>query len=233
MGGSRVSICSADAGMGHGFKPRILGQDRRLKSAQIRRWFDTKLSDQCLASLLVGGQRFCLAARPVKSEHQLCPQALSQRMATDGGLQLTDDRAVIPERQLGVDAILECRQVKLVEQLPLSFRPALRKVDQRRAPPQVQGPGQGDNRRGSVSTMQRGSTLPRHRSKAFRIYGVRRSLKYVTTRLGNEHPRLSTRRAIRLEDATKSSHICLEGIRCPVRRAPLPELVDQPFRRED
>ena len=55
-----------------------------------------------------------MAARSVKSEHQLRTRPLAERLLPGQGLQLAHELDVSAERQLGVDPRLQAGQAKLL-----------------------------------------------------------------------------------------------------------------------
>ena len=78
--------------------------------------------DERLPRLAVDLERLGLAARAVEREHLLAAQPLAQRVLGDERLELGDERRVPPERELGVDPLLERREPQLLE--PLDRRAA-------------------------------------------------------------------------------------------------------------
>ncbi len=73
----------------------------------------------------VGLERLRLAAAAVQGEHQLAVQVLAERLLRHGGLELGDQIRVPAERELGLDARLECRPAPLLEAGDLGLRERL------------------------------------------------------------------------------------------------------------
>ena len=55
----------------------------------------------------VDGERVSLAPGAVEREHELTAKALAQRLGADQGLELSDELRVAPEREVGLDPLLE------------------------------------------------------------------------------------------------------------------------------
>src|SRR5262249_25767656 len=78
-------------------------------------------------------------ARPVQREHELSVQALTERVLERERFELADELRVAPERQIGIDALLEHRQPELLEARDLDLRERLvGEVGERRASPERQ-----------------------------------------------------------------------------------------------
>ena len=63
----------------------------------------------------VGGERVRLAPGAIEREHQLAAKALAQRLRGDQRLELADEVGVAPERELGLDPLLEGAPAELLE----------------------------------------------------------------------------------------------------------------------
>ena len=121
---------------GHEVERRVLLQHEPLELLQPRRRVDPELFLQHPPEALERLQRLRMPAAAVEREHQLPLQPLPERMAADEGVELGDELRVTAERQLGVDALLQARQVLLDE--PRLLQPSERLVElgERRAAPQ-------------------------------------------------------------------------------------------------
>ncbi len=88
-------------------------------------------------------QRLGLAVGAVEGEHELAPEPLPQRMPSDERLQLADELSVAAEREVGLDALFERRQLQLVQARDLALCERLvGEVGQGRAPPEGERPAQ-------------------------------------------------------------------------------------------
>ena len=56
-----------------------------------------------------------LPARPVQRHHELAVQPFPKRMRNDQTLQFGNHRVVLAQREIGVDAVINCDQPKFVE----------------------------------------------------------------------------------------------------------------------
>ena len=93
-------------------------------------------STSTAARLLVGLQRFGLAAGLVKGEHQVPMQSLAPRMLGHESAQLADQLARAPEPEIGIDALLDRLEPQLLEPLQLPRQRALQgQLRQGRASP--------------------------------------------------------------------------------------------------
>jgi hypothetical protein len=84
----------------------ILAQDRLLEIPESLAWLNPELVHEALARVAVDAQGLRLSACAIEREHELSPQALAKRVPGGQRLELGDQRVVVPERQLGVDALL-------------------------------------------------------------------------------------------------------------------------------
>ena len=69
---------------------------------------DSELLDEDSAGASVCLERLRLAPGTVERDHQLSAQSLPVGMSTHDGLELGDQRAVAPERQVRIDPVFEC-----------------------------------------------------------------------------------------------------------------------------
>ena len=108
-----------------------------MQPAQLRAGLDADLLHERRARAAVGLQRLRLPPGAIQREHQLPVQALAQRMLGDEPLELADQLAMAPVRELGVDRLRERGQPQLLQPPDLRRRERLvGDVGQRRAPPQ-------------------------------------------------------------------------------------------------
>lgn len=120
---------------------------------QLGRRFQSELSVEDAAELLVGGQGVRLAAAAVHREHQLGAQRLPQGMLGDKRLELSDQRRVLPERQSGLDAALDGGEASFLKARCGELGEGLgRELAQRRSPPEREPAAPGSSVRRSSET---------------------------------------------------------------------------------
>ena len=108
-----------------------------MELAQRFAGLDSELVDERGACVLVGGERFCLAAGAVERNEQQLAQALAQRVFAHERLQLTDELSLPTLREVGVESLLETRKPQLLEAGDLGLRePQLCELGERRRTPQ-------------------------------------------------------------------------------------------------
>src|SRR5262249_28588964 len=96
---------------------RVLGDDPPLEPPQLLTGLEAKLLAGLAARLLVTLQCFALPAGAVEREHLQIAEPLAGRMTVGERDQLRQHLRVAPELELGLQALLECRQTELVEPL--------------------------------------------------------------------------------------------------------------------
>ena len=94
---------------------RILRENPAFELVQRLRRLDAELLDERHACPAVDLERLGLASRAVEREHQLAADPLSERVVPHERLELGEERPVAPERELGIEALLERREAQLVE----------------------------------------------------------------------------------------------------------------------
>ena len=140
-------------GRRHPVKFGFLEEDRLLQAVQLGRRFQSELSVEDAAELLVGGQGVRLAAAAVHREHQLGAQRLPQGMLGDERLELSDQRRVLPERQAGLDAALDGGEASFLKARCGELGEGLgRELAQRRSPPEREPAAPGSSVRRSSET---------------------------------------------------------------------------------
>ena len=98
---------------------------------------DAELLGQDRPRPLVRAQRVGLTARSVQRGHELRPEALAQRMLLHQRFELTDQLRVPAEQQVGVDAVFDRREPRLLESGDHRSRESVvREVDEGGAAPQ-------------------------------------------------------------------------------------------------
>ena len=121
----------------------LVAQDRLLESLEFLARLKTEIIVEKAARASVRGKCVGLALRAVERKHQVTPQALSVRVIADESFQLVNQFGVLPEGEIHIDPILECRDAKIDETLGFGpERPIVADAGVRRAAPQLQGPAQ-------------------------------------------------------------------------------------------
>ena len=100
---------------GRGVERRVRAQDRGLESAQLLAGLQAVLLAQQPPPLAVGRERPGNLPAPVEGDHELRPGALAQGVRGHQAGQLAGELDVAPGAQVGLDAVLPCRQPALVE----------------------------------------------------------------------------------------------------------------------
>ncbi len=105
-----------------------------MQLAELAARLDAELLDEPAAGRLVDLQRVGLAAGAVEGEHELAAQALLQRMLGGEGFQLADQLGVLAEREVGLDALCQAVEARLLQAGDLRLGEGLvAEVGQRRA----------------------------------------------------------------------------------------------------
>ena len=93
----------------------VMVEDRLLERAKLLTRLDPELLVERAADILVGGESVCLTAAAVEREHLVGAQPLLQRVAGDEQLQLRDEIGLAADSEIGVDPLLEQREVQLLQ----------------------------------------------------------------------------------------------------------------------
>ncbi len=143
--GGRLGTSTCDYGGLRGSRRRrqlelgVLPQDGGLDPAQSRAGLDAELLGEELPCAPVKLESVRLAARPVEREHELPARALAQRVLPRQGFELGDELGRAPEREVGLDALLQTGEARLLEPCDLGLGEWLvDEVDERRPPPERQ-----------------------------------------------------------------------------------------------
>jgi hypothetical protein len=115
---------------------RVLLQHLPLELAQGRGRLDPELFVERPPEGLVARERLGLPTRTVEREHVLGAEALAERMLGDQRLQLSDDVAVMPERELGLDPQFDRSKSNLLEPCALVPAEGLGELGERGAAPE-------------------------------------------------------------------------------------------------
>ena len=82
----------------------------RSSSRELGARLEAQLVAEKLAGLTVDLERVHLATGPIQRQHQLADRALPRRMLADQPFELADQPGVLPQPEIGVDAVLQHRQ---------------------------------------------------------------------------------------------------------------------------
>src|SRR4029450_11639817 len=116
-----------------------LGEDPFVQLAELGRGIDPELVGEDLAGPLVGAKRLALSPGAVQGEHQLFPEAFTERMTRRESLELADGLSEFPDRELRVDPFLQCREAQVIEPCRLrSERRLGREIAEGGTPPQIE-----------------------------------------------------------------------------------------------
>jgi hypothetical protein len=175
-------------------KFRGVGEDLRLESLERRRGLQAELRQEVRARPLVGGERVRLAAGPVQREHQRGGQPFTLRVRGNERLEVADERALVPELQLGVDSRFQCREPQLFQAADfcLGERP-VRDFGQRWPAPQFQRVAQELDRTCRLSALQPPTALAQPRRENLRIDSIGRNREAIAARHRFKELRASAR----------------------------------------
>ncbi len=114
--GSGVAPRGGDAGgraRGLGVERRVRAQDRGLEPPQLLAGFQAVFLCQQPPPFAVGRERIGDLPAPVEGEHELRAGALAQGLRSHQAGQLANELDVAPRAEVGLDAVLPCRQPAL------------------------------------------------------------------------------------------------------------------------
>src|SRR4029079_10162836 len=115
---------------------RVMAEDRLLELLQRGAWMQAELLVERPAHVLVSRECLGLAFGAIEGEHLLSAQALAQRMRRDQRLALSDELRATSAQEVGVDAVLQRGELKLLEMGRLGRGDRLGELAQRRPAPQ-------------------------------------------------------------------------------------------------
>ena len=156
----------------------------------------------------------------------MAAQSLARRMLGDQGLELTHQRLVAAERQVGLDAVLDYDQMQLVEpgDLVLSER-LVGEVGQGRPATEFERPSQVLGGAVRVALVERLTPLSGEALEAVGVHLIGIDLERVAAAAGDEHALA--------ELLAKPRDVDLNGLDRRVRRSLAPEFVGDPVGRDD
>jgi hypothetical protein len=143
----------------------------------------------------------------------------------DERLELAHQTAVMTEREVGVDSVLERGQPRFLQARDLAPSERLvREIGERLAAPQPQRRVQQLAGAGSVTVGERVTRVRHHRLEALGVDLTRRGRKQVTATTRQEH--------LVAHCLAQMRHIPLQRFRCRRRRSLAPQLIDQTIARD-
>jgi hypothetical protein len=194
--------------------------DLPLQLPELRARLEPELLRQATACPLIGSKRFGLAARAVEREHQLTQEPLSLRIVLDERFELGYQLPPAPEREIGIDSVLERDQPPLLQPLRLSLREGLvQEICQRRSPPERKGRAQGLARFGSLALREPCAALCQEPLEPLEIELVRLDVKHVA--------RGAPCKPVVTERLAKAGNVVVDRVRGRRRRPLSPDAVDQ------
>src|SRR5262249_20113537 len=114
-----------------------LPQDAHFQLPQRLTRLEAELVPQPCCASTVRRERLGLAPRAVQGEHEALQQLLAERMLGDKRFQLRNKLAVMSQRKLCVDPVLESHEPSLLQTRGRSLGPRLEaQVGERMAPPE-------------------------------------------------------------------------------------------------
>jgi hypothetical protein len=112
----------------------ILVEHRLVQAPQLWTGLDPQFPDELLPRVGVRVQRLCLPPGAIQRKHLLPAQPLAQRMGGRQRGQLAREFAMAANREVGIDAVLQGRQSKLLDTRDLGLqRRLIGQVGERRA----------------------------------------------------------------------------------------------------
>jgi hypothetical protein len=197
-------------------------QDPALELAQLRPRLDAELAGQPVAGLLHRVERVGLAAGAIEREHPLAHEPLAQRVIAGEVVELGQKLRAGPAFEVGLDALLDCRQPPLLEPLGLGIRERLvEDVGERRPAPHGQRLVEKPRRDGRVAARAR----PLERLfEAVEVELARSDSDQIAGRPAQQ--------PIGAQQAPKPRDVAVERLRRAGRRLVAPESRDQPVARD-
>ena len=215
------------------FEGDILGEDGPFQLLEVPTRLDPELIDEHAPGVAIGLQCLRLTPRSVQREHVRPPQPLAIRMLGDQAFQLTGERDVMTQFQVGCDAVLERRRVQVVQGADLGLRELLvGQIGERRPTPQRQRLAKtlrGDSRLPSVEGR---STACDPVLEALEVELARRHAQLVAGGARHEETTVLPGGKLGLERPAQPRDRHLECLRAALQPLFIPELRDQPVARD-
>ena len=113
-------------------------EDGSLEALELIVRLEPELLVQQPPARAVDLERVCLAAAAIEGQHQLAAQTFPQWLLAHEPLELGNQLRVAPQRELGLDPLLERRQPLLFQPRSLGAGEGVAQLGQRRSTPQGQ-----------------------------------------------------------------------------------------------
>ena len=200
---------------------RILVENRALELPERERRLDAERLHERAPRIAIRRERVRLPSRAVEGEHELGAEALPERVLADQQLELGDELGARAQREIGLDALLERLEPKLLEP-SISAAPRAR----RRTRPEAV-PRQSESASRNIPFASAGAGDPRIRDELLEAVAgrtIRHRHEARTRRDGPDHA--AAERPAELGD------VRLEDLRRRGRRPAGPELLDQAVARD-
>ena len=179
-----------------------------------------ELLDERVARVLVGRQRLGLAPGTVEREHQLGTRPFAERLGGDDRLELADELRMTPEREIGVDPILDRGDAQLFQ--------AAASVAANGSPATSASAGPRQRPSAAVNRSAASSVAPPTRRRA-RLRGQALEAGEVEL-VGLDADRVAAAaslQAVGAERTAQAGHVDLHRLRRAGRRGLAPEGVDE------
>lgn len=199
-------------------------QDRPMKATQLSARIDTQVLPEDLPHPAERVQGPGLPPVAVQRDHQLAPPPLTQRAASDEGLETAHHLVMAAKRELGIEQILQRRLAQFVQPQRLRGRerPA-GELSQRRTSPQAQRPPQQPGGPGGIAASHLLAGLTDQALRQYRVDHAWRSLQAITIR-----QRHDGRPACPGQRAAHAKHVILQRLRGRPGRIIRPQRIHQP-----
>ena len=206
---------------------RILCQHRGLEPLQLRARLEPQVVHQHAPGAAERVERVGLAAGAVQRQHQVCVQLLAIRVLGDQRLELGDRSGVLAEREVQLQPVLERGEPHAVETGALRRgAPEQLDVGQRRAAEQRERGAQCLRRSPQVTGSAEPARLVQVALEVLEVELAGRQLDRVAGRPGDDRLAVAER-------PPQLGDVHLQSLGGGGRRVVSPQLVDQPFGRDD
>ena len=210
----------------------VVTEDAPVELLQPLAGLDSKLLDERAPRRAVASERIRLPSRAVVGEHELGKEVLVVRMFRDEGLELGDQVAGPPEREIGLEPVPDRCETELVQARHLGGESVLvEDVLEWLPPPEGKRRSQHLARAGGLVLEQR----PRGACEVLEarcIKLIQIDPKEIAGRARPQHPARGILRPRRFEDPPQLRDVEPE-LSAGLRWVPRPEHVDDPVRRHD
>ena len=205
---------------------RVLLQDRALQLVQRGAGLEPELLAQRLPRLPEHLERVGLAVAPVQGEHELPAEPLAAPVLGNQRLELGDELAVVTERELRLDTVLERRQPQLLEPRHLCLR-------ERLVADVLVGPPAPQPERLAEARLRRGGLAPRQLGAPARDEELEALEVQLAGRQPQPVPGPVQLDPLGAEAPAQPVHVDLQRVDGRRGRLLAPQRIDQPVARDD